>query len=420
MTKTVILALDKSVRSKSVDGQLFVEVSPISKACVCPYLGSEIPDGDRLGLDMGKIYNLYRDPVELAKGADSFRGVPVLIIHKPTSAEAHPQELTVGAVGTDVAFNAPYLEASLSIWMEEAIVGIETKAQTEISSGYHYRADMTPGEVDGVAYDGVMRDIKGNHIALVDVGRAGPDVVVLDKKPLILRKQIMPTKQTLTRTAQAVSGAVRAYLTPKLAQDAAIGSLGALLVDVKRATYAKQRPEIIRRIVAHMGGKLAEDADLSTLGVALDAAMDDPDMAEDADEDESDEDKAARLAKEAKAGAKDADPDDKDQPVKKSAMDAAIKAAVAANTQAMNDLHQARRDVAPMVGECALDSAEAVYRFALDKAGVPTAGVHASALATLVTLTKERKPAPAAALGMDSAAAKQAATMFPGLARFNQ
>ena len=43
---------------------------------------------------------------------------------------------------------------------------------------------MTPGDYQGEPYDGLMRDIVGNHVALVREGRAGADVVVGDMLPL--------------------------------------------------------------------------------------------------------------------------------------------------------------------------------------------------------------------------------------------
>jgi hypothetical protein len=41
---------------------------------------------------------------------------------------------------------------------------------------------MTPGMYEGQRYDGVMRDIQGNHVALVKAGRAGSDVMAADKE----------------------------------------------------------------------------------------------------------------------------------------------------------------------------------------------------------------------------------------------
>ena len=66
------LAFDKgSVRSVDADGRMHVALANISKANVCPYHGSEIPDFDKLGLEAQTTYMLYRDPQELKKAAAS-------------------------------------------------------------------------------------------------------------------------------------------------------------------------------------------------------------------------------------------------------------------------------------------------------------------------------------------------------------
>jgi 8-oxo-dGTP pyrophosphatase MutT (NUDIX family) len=176
------VAMDRSsVRRIDQDGHLFVEMTPISKANICPYYGREIPDWQRLGLDPDRKYQLLRDPEELERAAASFAGKPLLMIHTPVSADDHPKKITVGSVGTDVQFRHPYLLAPLSVWDGEAIRKIGNGEQKELSSSYRYRADMTPGNFEGRSYDGVMRDLAANHVALVREGRAGPDVVVGDE-----------------------------------------------------------------------------------------------------------------------------------------------------------------------------------------------------------------------------------------------
>ena len=46
---------------------------------------------------------------------------------------------------------------------------------------------MTPGVYEGHRYDGIMTNIRGNHVALVKDGRAGTDVVVQDAMPVGMR-----------------------------------------------------------------------------------------------------------------------------------------------------------------------------------------------------------------------------------------
>jgi 8-oxo-dGTP pyrophosphatase MutT (NUDIX family) len=178
------LALDRgSVRNYDQDGRLHIERTPISKANVCEYYGDEIPDADKLGLDPARKYKLLRDPDELRKAAPTFNNLPLLSEHKVVTADQHDKGLVAGATGTDAEFVAPYLYNSLVVWPQEDIKGVEDDDKRELSCSYHYRADMTPGTYEGQAYDGVMRDIIGNHVALVENGRAGPDVMVHDSQP---------------------------------------------------------------------------------------------------------------------------------------------------------------------------------------------------------------------------------------------
>ncbi|MDA8120770.1 MAG: DUF2213 domain-containing protein, partial [Gammaproteobacteria bacterium] len=81
------------------DGHMRVEMSRISKANVCPYRGSEIPNSEKLGLDPNKTYQLYRHPDELAKAAHTFDGKPLLIRHEPVTSDLPKQSLWVGTLG---------------------------------------------------------------------------------------------------------------------------------------------------------------------------------------------------------------------------------------------------------------------------------------------------------------------------------
>ena len=181
------LALDKdSVRTMDRDGRMHVAETNICKACVSPYRGDEIPGWDEdththaLGLDPDKIYKLLRDPEELEKATPTLNGVQLLKKHNPVDAKDHKPYDTVGSVGTTAKYEHPYVRNGLTVWSGDDIGGIESKDKHELSPGYHYRPDMTPGKYDGEPYDGVMRDIHFNHVALVENGRQGPDVVVGD------------------------------------------------------------------------------------------------------------------------------------------------------------------------------------------------------------------------------------------------
>jgi uncharacterized protein len=510
-----IIALDASARAYNQDdGRLYVKLSHISKACVNPYRGSEIPHAESMGLDRDKIYMLLRDPDELAKSTATWNGLPLLIKHLPMNADDHQREIVVGSLGTDAAFRAPYLDNSLAVWDGEAIAGIESGDLRQLSGGYHYVADMTPGTWDGEPYDGVMRNIRGNHVALVETGRAGNDVLVMDSAMEgYMPKQVAAKPRRVAAISPRVfvtSGALQAYLPSKMAKDAALPDMQRLL------TGATDTKEIATRVRTAMKPLLAKDASLEDLdnmieglrgteGPAMvpetslsnnpdDTGLGDPEGTNAVAKDDDLEAKVRELlagklddadlemlmklispADDAPPAATPADPDadgvmekpeeapadpDKDgvvenpfgkkddakdrrfarrgrdalpenlkedDKVDKPAMDAAIKlaseAAVAAaikkTREAMDARSAAERFVRPWVGEItvAMDSAEDVYRFALESQDVDVKDVHPSAFKTILShLPKPGDASQRPRVAMDSATT-DFNSRFPGAAR---
>lgn len=178
--KNIIFDAAPSARSIDENGFLHVEGSHITKATVNPYYGREIPNWQDAGLDPDKVYYGLRDPKELQASLKTWEGLPLHIEHHIDSAD-EPEKLTrVGAVGTGAVWNPPYVDAPLTVWDGGAIDAIEDGSFRELSCAYRYDPDFTPGIYEGINYDFVMRNIRGNHVALVEEGRAGPDVVVAD------------------------------------------------------------------------------------------------------------------------------------------------------------------------------------------------------------------------------------------------
>ena len=404
------LAFDRaSVRMTDVDGRMHIALTNISKAVVNPYYGSEIPGYEELGLEPTRVYQLLRHPDELAKAAASSNNIQLLEVHEPVHASDPKRELTIGSTGTDGVFNTPYLQNSLVIWEASAIERIESNETCELSCGYRYRPDMTPGEYETVPYHGVMRDIVMNHVALVKKGRAGPDVVVADGSITLNGENQM--SKSLSKKATLVKGVLLAVLKPKIAADK-MPDFDTILADVTKKNWLDKK--------ASIAVALAADADVADLLDSLDDKA--PSDAEDADPVEdllamvrgklSDEDIAAfeeklRAALPAAVAADEppafegkpevgAGPaEKKDGMVSKPAMDSAIKAGVDAAVARVEATHAARKAVAPYVGELAIacDSAEAVYRHALTNMGVDVKGVHASAFPAILAA----QPLPGAA-----------------------
>lgn len=336
-----ILAFDRaSVRRVDVDGLLHVSMTPISKANVCIYYGKEIPGSEEMGLEPNKGYRMLRCPEELAKAAPTFNNKPVLNTHLPVLASAPPKDAIIGSTGEGANFDGTYLQDSMVVWDSAAIAGIESGQQREISSSYRYRADMTPGVYNGEEYDGVMRDIVCNHVAIVPDGRAGPDVLVYDSKPK--GYDVMSKLEKLWAT-----------ILPRLAKDA--------------------NPDEVKEEVA----KLVEDED--------DDKKDKPKTADDeqTQAEKDNESKAERLKER-----KDREKDEKMAADSLMAMDA-LETRMRAQ---FRELREAEQMCEPIIGRVACDSAEEVYRMALKHKGVNGVdALHSSALKPMVEMLQNTK-----------------------------
>ena len=414
------LAFDRSsVRTIDADGRLHVAKSHISKANVCVYYGKEIPGYEALGLQPDTVYRLFRDPVELERAAPTFARLPVLSEHVPVTVDSPRPDLVVGAIGSEVTFTPPYLDADLCVWDATAIAGIETDKVRELSCAYRYVPVMEPGEFEGQPYDGRMTEIQGNHLALVEVGRAGSDVVVADAKPFFFDKE---TDMKMSKLGKALFAALCAA-SPVLAADSA---LPALVGNANRKTF---KPEDVKAKLLALDASL----DSNKLDAVLDAILDveqDPKPMETpaAAADESPADKVRKLL----AGKVDDAVIDEvcalcaapaaDEEPGKPAPDTVKKEDVAAAMDSMRqefrEANEARVDVRSVVGDVlGMDSAAEIYGFALDHMKVDRKGVEGvPALRALFKVAAAGKTASPVHVAQDSAGL---AAKFPGAARFS-
>lgn len=156
--------------------------NPISKVGVFPYLGSTIgaPEPD-------KIYMVYRPAEALAdpECLKSFRLLPFINDHEMLGGGETPAEQygVEGVIGENVVFegdeNQGTLYSNLKVFSQR-LADLIASGKKELSCGYRCIYVYRPGVWNGQPYDYVQLKIRGNHIALVDEGRMGPTVAVLD------------------------------------------------------------------------------------------------------------------------------------------------------------------------------------------------------------------------------------------------
>jgi hypothetical protein len=103
--------------------------------------------------------------------------------HPPVLLDAENTKVhQIGHAGSQVRFSDGFVEVALVVTDKAAIERIQRGDAQEVSAGYRVDYDPTPGVTPaGESYDGIQRNIRVNHIAIVPRGRAGRDVrLILD------------------------------------------------------------------------------------------------------------------------------------------------------------------------------------------------------------------------------------------------
>jgi hypothetical protein len=146
----------------------------------------------------GSVRREYRPPSEVAspESLASFAGKAITSEHPPVLLDAdNTKDYQVGFSGTEVVYDNGFVKAVMTITDKDTIERIMRGDAREVSAGYRVNYDPNPGVTeDGEHYDGIQKEIIGNHIAVVRRGRAGPQVKLhLDRQdaadPSLFSKQ---------------------------------------------------------------------------------------------------------------------------------------------------------------------------------------------------------------------------------------
>lgn len=354
----------ETCREKDCNGFLHVALCNITKEQVVPYYGREIPNYKELGFLPDEIYYGYRPADELKKGAETFNNLPLLDKHIEDGAEKEDaKKHRVGSLGDKVKFNAPYLQNSLIVYDQKAIDKVEDGTQKELSCAYRYEPIKQSGEFGGQRYDFVMTNIRGNHVALVEEGRAGSDVVVADENTIkngekAMAEEIKKAPEVEVKNEEAEKKTLTA--DAEIDKRKAIDEIGGML-------KGKVDDELWRTII----GKIEE----LSYNNSEDGAND--------EEPKDEEDKKVEFTemqpKESEDKcAKDEDEEDaKKEEDFKAAMDSAVvsaKAQVRDHFKKMADAVNEVKGIVNIPDMFAFDSADDIYKKALEVSGIDCKG----------------------------------------------
>ena len=173
-------AMDK--RDYDTNGWFEIQDNPLSTVGVYPYMGRSIS----AECIQDHLYGVYRPESELSSQEciDSFKLIPWIDDHVMLGSEdagltPSEQKGVQGVIGQDVYFDGTTLKGNIKVF-SEAMANLIANGKKELSCGYRCRYEYAPGTYNGEPYQYVQREIRGNHLALVENGRMGPDVAVLD------------------------------------------------------------------------------------------------------------------------------------------------------------------------------------------------------------------------------------------------
>lgn len=158
------------------DGYL-VAMARVARTGIQDYMPQE------LGKTGDKPIRLYRPADEVFR-----RDTVTTFAHRPMT-NGHPdvmvdasnwREHAIGYTGDVVSKDGDFIRVPLTLMDATAIQQYQA-GKRELSAGYTADIDWTPGQTEaGEHYDAVMRNIRNNHIALVDAARAGHEARIGD------------------------------------------------------------------------------------------------------------------------------------------------------------------------------------------------------------------------------------------------
>lgn len=118
----------------------------------------------------------HPDDILTQDSLETLKNIPVTINHPPELVNSsNTDQYMVGATGEQVQVDGQHIMTSLSIMHNPAVYEIEQNQKNNLSLGYHCDLVEEQGEFRGMPYDYRQKNVVYNHLAVVNVARAGND-----------------------------------------------------------------------------------------------------------------------------------------------------------------------------------------------------------------------------------------------------
>lgn len=105
--------------------------------------------------------------------------VPLTNDHPPVLLDSkNTRQYAVGFTGAEVKRTEDKVAINLTVTDDVTIGQVMEGGKQELSCGYFCDIEFKSGMWNGIAYDAIQRNIAYNHLAVVERGRAGPDVKI--------------------------------------------------------------------------------------------------------------------------------------------------------------------------------------------------------------------------------------------------
>jgi len=250
--------LSENISKREPEGYLLCLNVPVARTGIQEYLPSE------LGLPgTGRLIPVFRPEEEVfsPETVASFEGMPVTNDHPPEGVDIS----NIRALQQGHAHNvrrgsgeaSDLLLADLIITDPKLITAILEEGKREISCGYTYELCEENGRY-------IQRKIRGNHVAVVDAGRAGSRVSIKDEQPPALQRGMRRSHHDpIDERRKNMMNKSLSKVLARLAKDGDTDTVAEIIGEMMESAEPEALPELPAQESAPEAGEETAEAPLA-------------------------------------------------------------------------------------------------------------------------------------------------------------